>query len=239
MSTITYGRDNVPIPKEGLNCDNLISQADDNVITFMINHAPKQYNLEYVDENKSTLTVKDLEDNQASSQQVKFGDDIKTMTPRDEKLGYDFKCWHVLDKNGSELIDPKSGKPIDFETAKANWETLATAANSSNEIKLKAVYTPKKYIIKYNTKSSTSIGDQPVHIGMDEGLQLEKPIAKKYLKTAKSTDRTQTPVYTTKWKYGANGLFNENNKPTWEKLMQSAVVDEDGNNLIILEAVYK
>ena len=131
------------------------------------------------------------------------------------------------------------GNPIDLETAGANWETLAKAADGDNKIKLKAIYTPKKYIIKYNTKSSTSIGDQPVYIGMDEGLQLEKPIAEKYLQTATSTDRTQTPVYTTKWKYGANGLFNENNKPTWEKLMQSAVVDEDGNNLIILDAVYK
>ena len=119
----------------------------------MINHAPKQYNLEYVDENKNPLTVKDLDGDQADLQQVKFGDDIKTMTPNDEKLGYDFKCWRVLDQDGNELTDG-DGKPIDLETAKASWETLANAADSSNIIKLKAVYTPKKYTIKYNTYSS-------------------------------------------------------------------------------------
>ena len=237
LSKVTYGHDNVEILEEALNYDNLISQADDNVITFMINHAPKQYNLEYVDENKNPLTVKDLDGDQADLQQVKFGDDIKTMTPNDEKLGYDFKCWRVLDQDGNELTDG-DGKPIDLETAKASWETLANAADGDNKIKLKAVHSPKKYIIKYSTRSDKHIGDKEFYIGKDESSQLYQKIADSYISQAYSAGRTKTAVYNQNWKYGVNGLFNQNNKPTWEELIKSALLDEDGNNLIILDAVY-
>ena len=237
FSKITYGRDNVEILEEGLDYDNLIRQADDNVITFMINHAPKQYSLEYVDENKNALTVKDLEGDQASSQQVKFGDDIKTMAPNDEKLGYDFKCWHVMDKNGNELKE--KGKPIDLETAKASWETLAKAADDNNTIKLKAVYTPKKYIIKYNTRSDKTIADKEFYIGKDKGSQLSQEISKIYLPNTTTNRYPGKSISNKYWKYGAYGPFNETNKPTWGELIKSALLDEDGNNLIILEAVYQ
>ena len=238
LSKVTYGRDNVEILEENLDYDNFICQADDNVITFMINHAPKQYNLEYVDENQNAMTVKDLEDDQSSSQQVKFGDDIKTMTPSDEKLGYNFKCWHVLDQDGKELIDTESGKPIDLETAKASWDTLAKAADGDNKIKLKAVYTPKKYTIIYNARSNYSTNIKEFDIDMNQNLPLDQQITDEYILRADSKNRTKKTISTYNWKYGANGLFNENNKPTWEELIQSAVVDEDGNNLIILEAMY-
>ena len=244
LSTITYSRDNVPVPQEGLTPDNLISQADDNVITFMINHAPKQYNLEYVDEDKDSMTVKDLEGNKASSQQVKFGDDIKTMTPSDEKLGYDFKCWHVLDKDGNELIDSGSSEPIDFETAKANWETLATAAGTGNTIRLKAVYTPKKYTIKYNARSNDPTRTKEFYIGQDNDHQLNQPIAEKYLLKTSTNRYTGKNINNKNLRYYSSGeAYNVKSgstiTTTWEELIKSAVVDEDGNNLIILEAVYK
>ena len=153
FSKLTYGDalEYIATGVEGAtNWENLSATAVGDVIPVFLNHQPKQYSIKY--------DVSAVEDAAISDQQVKFGEDIKAVTPP-KKLGYDFKCWHVLGKDGVELTDESSNN-IDFEPAKANWETLATAANSSNEIKLKAVYTPKTYTIKYNTYSQDSIPDE-------------------------------------------------------------------------------
>ena len=130
FSKLTYGEalEYVAGGEAVTDWENLIKVAIGDVIPIFLNHKPKEYAIKY--------DVPDVKDASIPDQKVKFGEDIKAVTPP-KKLGYDFKCWHVLDSGGTELKE--NGKPIDLETAKASWETLANAADGSNIIKLKAV----------------------------------------------------------------------------------------------------
>ena len=167
------------------------------------------------------------------SQKVKFGQDIKAVTPP-KKLGYDFKCWYVLGSDGNELKDEDENL-IDLETAKASWETLANAADSSNIIKLKAVYTPKKYTIKYNTYSMDAIS--PTEYTSDETALLTSNVNI----TVTSTGKPRQLGYEfKKWVYTTPDGKDENvTGSTWAKLVQSAMVDSTGQNVIVFRGIYE
>ena len=225
FSKLTYGEDwDYVAAGEGATIWEDLSQAAvGDVIPVFLNHHPKQYSIKY--------DVSAVKDAAISDQQVKFGEDIKAVTPP-KKSGYDFKCWHVLGQDGVELTDPYSKEPIDFETAKANWETLATAANSGSEIKLKAVYMPKTYTIKYNPYSGDTIDDETYTPSEDENLN-------SYVEVS-STKPRQSGYEFKKWVYTKpDGKDADVAGSTWATLIQSAMVDSQGQNVIVLRAIYE
>ena len=210
--------------------DSLSQAAVGDVISIFLNHEPRKYNIMYMDEDGTTsINVTDAGGSQIQTQEVKFGEDIKAVTPF-KKLGYDFKCWHVLGSDGNELKD--NGDPIDFETAKASWETLANAADDNNTIKLKAVYAPKTYTIKYNPYSTDVVDPTTYTISQDKNLN-------SYVEVS-STKPSKLGYEFKKWVYTQpDGSDADVNGVTWDTLIKSAMVDSAGNNVIVLRATYE
>ena len=225
----------------------LTKQAGGSTIILLLNYAPKEYTIKYLNQNNEPITVSD--------QQVKFGEDIKAVTPP-KKVGYAFSHWQLEDSFGNLT---------DFNESKTTWDELAKIAssnyryvfkdnpshyfelekmteenwkeilNTKEVIKFKAFYEPKSYTIKYryDTVTNISYSYETSYTSDDKGKSLSDE--------AKSIF-SNTPVEgfdLKEWRYGAycEHKYDVKNKPTWKDLVSSAVYDGK-ENVIFITAFY-
>ena len=244
----------------------LTKKAGGSTITLLLNYDPKEYTIKYLDQNNEPITVKDANGDKIETQEVKFGDDIKAVTPRKEP-GYAFSHWQLEDSLGN-LTDFKESKTTwdelakvaslkwkiesnegsnyryvleddpsrYFESEKMTAENWKEILNTKEVIKFKAVYTPKTYKIKYRHDNVTNISEADITAYYTSD------------KEGKSLDDLAQLSLPTKpysgfnlkeWRYGAycEHKYDINNKPTWKDLVSSAVYDGK-ENVIFITAFY-
>ena len=72
----------------------LTKKSGGSTITLLLNYKPKEYTIKYLDQNNEPITVTDANGDKIETQEVKFKEDIKAVTPP-KKVGYKFSHWQL------------------------------------------------------------------------------------------------------------------------------------------------
>ena len=229
----TYGTGNNAFIEGTTTWENLVSSAvpssdgKTGTITLKANFAPIKYDIEYIDDEKSSAG--DYKNPKSYTSDETFL--LKSNATLDDgsKTGYAFSKWTYGDGENE----------TDFTTDSTTWENLIDSAalnadGKAGKITLKANFEPITYTIKYQTGNSNEFKDEEYTTNEEEGklldsiVQLNKnPQKSKYGKGFKA------------WRYGKNGADEfDPGKTTWKDLVNTAVVDEE-KHVIYFKASYK